>query len=152
MFMPSKTSQKPLNPDYEHFFQIFTTESKCVNGDDESSFVHELISRIVSEEPKEIRLPRRLLGNVYLKRGFIYGLETIRLMEEPVLLFCHNQTLGAIQPKLVLDNVTFLYEWVYGDDESHGIATTPSQRMCIDIDIEQVSRTFCESLILFSNF
>lgn len=97
-----------------------------------------MISKISVEETKGIRLPRRLLGDVYLKRGFIYGLETVKLLEEPVLLICHNKSLGAVQPKLVLENVTFAYDWVYGDDESWGTAVTPTQRMYIDIDIEQV--------------
>lgn len=42
-------------------------------------------------------------------------------------------------PKFTLDNVTFVYDWVYGDDESWGKAKTSSQKVYINIDIEQVS-------------
>ncbi|XP_074593522.1 uncharacterized protein LOC141849200 [Brevipalpus obovatus] len=119
------------------FFAPTLVWSKCENGKNATPYVHDMVKRIASNENKGIRLPRRLLGDVYLKRGYIYGMESVRLMEEPVLIICHNETLGAIQPKLILENVTFAYDWVYGDDETWGTAITPSQRLYVDIDIEQ---------------
>ncbi|XP_015795091.1 uncharacterized protein LOC107371503 [Tetranychus urticae] len=110
---------------------------KCINGKDQTDWAKQMVGKMGFDDTKPVRLPRRLLGDVYLKRGFIHGMESVKLSQEPVLLICHNESIGAIQLKLVVENVTFNYDWVYGDDESWGIAKTPPQRMYIDIDIEQ---------------
>ncbi|XP_053200658.1 uncharacterized protein LOC128385770 isoform X2 [Panonychus citri] len=110
---------------------------KCINGKDQTEWAKQMVGKMGFDDTKPVRLPRRLLGDVYLKRGFINGMDSVSLSQEPVLLICHNDTIGAIQLKLVVENVTFHYDWVYGDDESWGIAKTPAQRLYIDIDIEQ---------------
>lgn len=113
--------------------------SGCSTGKNEINYVLKLTKLLMPNSSEPIRLPRRMLGDVYLKQGYIYGLDSLRLNDDSVLLICYNDSVGAIQPKFTLDNVTFVYDWVYGDDESWGKAKTSSQKVYINIDIEQVS-------------
>ena len=101
-------------------------------------YVNSLAKLLIRNSSEPVPLPRRMLGNVYLKEGYIYGLDSLKLSDRSVFLICYNDSVGAIQPKFTFDNVTFVYDWVYGNDESWGIAKTSSQKVYIDIDIEQV--------------
>ena len=66
------------------------------------------------------------------------GLSAFALEEEPVSVVCNNDTVGAIQIKMKSQNVTVLYDWIYGDNESWGKATLPRQDIYLDMDIEKV--------------
>lgn len=112
----------------------------CKPGKDVTDYVRGLINAVRSNEHHPIKLPRRLLADIYLKRGNIYGLENVMLGEKPAQLSCFNSTVGAIQPKLIADNVTFEYEWVFGDDESTGRAYLKPQTVYMDADIQLVRK------------
>lgn len=87
-----------------------------------------------------LSLPRRLIGEVILTRGAIYGLESLALLEEPARAYCHNDTIGAIQLKLRAKNVPVAYDWSYGqNNETWGRAVLPPQDFFLDVDFEKVS-------------
>ncbi|RWS05520.1 hypothetical protein B4U79_16042 [Dinothrombium tinctorium] len=112
-------------------------ESKCDSGTDLTQYVSRILNEVNAKGSETLRLPRRLLGDIYLKRGFINNIGNLKLGQNPVFLVCHNETLGAVQAKFVAENVTFNYEWVFGDEECWGSATIPPQTIYIDFDIQQ---------------
>lgn len=109
-----------------------------------------MVEKVRPHEPEPLKLPRRLAGNVYLNRGYVSGLNSFALADEPVSVVCNNDTLGAIQIKMMSPNVSVIYEWVYGDNESWGKASLSRQDIFIDMDIEKVSvvyNTFLNRLL-----
>lgn len=122
---------------------MFTTAlalvDACKSGKDVTEYAHRLVKSVAPDEPEALRLPRRLSGDVYLNRGFVFGLDSFKLEDEPVSVVCYNDTVGAIQPKLKSSNVTVVYDWIFGDNESHGKAYLEKQDIWLDIDIERVS-------------
>lgn len=112
----------------------------CRDRLDATDYARRLVEAARPDEPEPLRLPRRLMGEVYLTRGNILGLEGFKLIEEPVTVVCYNATLGAIQPKFKAENVSVVYEWVYGENESWGRAVLAPQDLYIDIDVEKDSR------------
>ncbi|RWS27468.1 hypothetical protein B4U80_11142, partial [Leptotrombidium deliense] len=111
---------------------------KCKSGKDETAYVSQILKEIVSKIPESIRLPRRMLGDIFLKRGTINSFNHLKLGQSPVRLMCFNESAGALQAKFVAENVTFSYDWVYGDDETWGTATVPPQKVYVDLDIQQM--------------
>lgn len=110
----------------------------CKSGKDLTDYAKAIVK--ISRPPLQqaVQLPRRLIGDVFLNRGGINGLEGLNLVEDPVTVVCFNETLGAIQIKLKAENMTAVYDWVYGENESWGTARLAPQDLYLDLDIEKV--------------
>lgn len=109
----------------------------CLERKDLTSYAKQVAQAARPPMQQSLKLPRRLVGEVFLNRGEINGLEGLALMDEPVTVVCFNSTLGALQLKLRAQNVTVTYDWVFEEEQSWGKATLAPQDIYIDLDIEK---------------
>lgn len=109
--------------------------STCQSGLDQTIYANDLIDQM--KFATEMKLPQRYIGSIYLKYGGIFNITSIDLIEQPVKVICANNSLGALQIKLSINQVILAYSWSFSD-KCEGIAKTMPQDIFIDLNLEKV--------------
>src|SRR2546425_1013019 len=86
---------------------IFSMSSSCRQGKDMTSYARSLLKSLKvsnghSGSSSTLNLPMRYIAGVHLYRGTITGLDHFELIrDEPIKLFCLNDTMAALQTKMM---------------------------------------------------
>lgn len=85
----------------------------------------------------------RYIAGVHLYRGTIMGLDYLELIrDEPIKLFCLDDTLAALQTKMMARNVQASYDFTFvTEPEVRGQLTLPVQDYFLDVDLERNQST-----------